>query len=77
VFDNGKINKFIDTSEFISAAKGLKKCVEEFLNSPTFLTIDWRKEAIKDKQVAVKTPFSELPNMKQKIKYSIYRNLKL
>ena len=76
VFDNTKINQFIDTSYFIKTSTGLKKCINEFLSHSEFLTIDWRKEAIKDKQVAVRTPLSEIPDIKQKIKYSIYRNLK-
>ena len=75
VFDNNKINKFIDTSGFIDATSGLKACLEEFLISPVFLNLDWRKEAIKDKQVGVRTSLTEPLTLKQKIKYLIYRNL--
>ena len=75
VFDNNKINKFIDTSGFIDATSGLKACLEEFLISPVFLNLDWRKEAIKDKQVGVRTFLTEPLTLKQKIKYLIYRNL--
>lgn len=73
IFDNSKINEFVDTSDFMSPVLGLESCLTTFLNSPEFLSINWRLEAIKDRQQKVLTPLAELPNFKQKIKYLLYR----
>jgi nucleoside-diphosphate-sugar epimerase len=74
-FDNSKIEKYIDTSEFMDTSTGLKMCLESFLNTPQFLQFDWRNEAVKDRQLGVRAPLSELLTLKQKIKYIIIRYL--
>ncbi|PKI17447.1 NAD-dependent epimerase/dehydratase family protein [Colwellia sp. 12G3] len=73
-FDNSKIEKYVDTSDFVDTATGLRMCLESFLESPKFIWLDWRKEAIKDRQLNVRAPLTELPGLKQKIKYFIFRN---
>lgn len=73
-FDNSKIDKYIDTSQFVDSATGLKLCLEQFLNTPKFLKIDLRAEAIKDKQLGVRASFWEWPTFKQNVKYLILRN---
>ncbi|MFQ3191726.1 MAG: nucleoside-diphosphate-sugar epimerase [Paraglaciecola sp.] len=72
-FDNSKIENYVDTSSFIDTSIGLKMCLESFLESPKFLYLDWRKEAIKDRHLKVRTPLTELPTLKQKIRYLIFR----
>lgn len=72
-FDNSKINQFIDTSSFIDPIEGLKSCLNAFLADPQFLTINWPKEAIKDKQEGVLTSLSELPDLKNIARYAYYR----
>lgn len=72
-FDNSKINQFIDTSTFLSPVDGLKSCLKTFLIAPHFLSINWAKEAIKDKQQGVFATFSELPSLKKKARYMYYR----
>lgn len=72
-FDNTKINEFINTSEFVDAKKGLKKCINEFMQNQKFNAIGWRNEAIKDKFCNETTPLSEINGIKQKIKYILFR----
>lgn len=74
-FDNSKINKFIDTENFLEVNIGLKKCLTSFLNNPEFKQINWKKEAIKDRYTDERTPLKEIDGFKQKIKYLIYRYL--
>lgn len=74
VFDNSKINKYLDTSKFVDTTIGLKMCLKQFLLEPKYSVIDWKKEAIKDKQLQVWTSLSEISSFKQKIKYLIFRN---
>lgn len=78
-FDNTKINKFIDISEFVSPEIGLKQCLEQFIDSrnPKFKHINWKEEAIKDRFQGEKISLIELPNFKTIIKYFIYRCSKL
>ena len=72
-FDNSKINQFIDTCTFINPVEGLNNCLKAFLNEPHFLSINWAREAVKDKQQGVFSSLSELPSIKTKAKYMYYR----
>jgi len=72
-FDNTKINEFINTSEFIDAKEGLKKCLKTFIKNSKFNAIGWKNEANKDKYTKEITPLSEIKEIKQKIKYIIFR----
>lgn len=62
-FDNTKINKFIDTSQFVSIEKGLTICLEYFLRNPQFSHFDMRGEALRDsitEQCASRVEFSDV-----------------
>ena len=72
-FDNRKINQFIDTSSFTPADKGLSQCIEQFMKSPSFRYIDWKREAYYDRLTREHTSFKEMPTLKQKLKYLIFR----
>lgn len=74
-FDNSKINKFINTEEFLKVQIGLKKCLTSFLRNPSFKQINWKKEAIKDRYTNERTSLKEIDGFKQKIKYIIFRYL--
>jgi len=78
-FNNSKINKFIDTSEFVNPEIGLKQCLEHFIGSknPKFKDINWKEEAIKNRFQSENISLTELPNFKTIIKYFIYRYSKL
>jgi len=74
-FDNTKINRFINTKDFIQVEDGLKKCIETFLDNPSFFDINWKNEAIKDRYARETTPLKEIGGFKQKIKYLVFRYL--
>ena len=68
-FDNTKISKFIDIDSFKNAELGIRLCLE----TPKFNTINWRTEALKDKLTGERTLLKEIPTLKQKVKYLLYR----
>jgi len=74
-FDNSKIAPFFDTGSAVKTDTGLRACLEVFLDNPIFKTINWKTEAIKDRQSNELAPLKEIPGIKQKIKYLIYRYL--
>lgn len=76
VFDSSKIAKLVDLNSFRSTEQGLVHCLEEFLEKPEFLAIDWRSEAIKDRYSGEIASLKEFSYWKQKIEYLIYRFFK-
>lgn len=74
-FDNTKINKFINTKEFVQVQIGLRKCLNTFLENPQFIGINWKNEAIIDRYAKERTPLKEITGFKQKIKYLVFRYL--
>lgn len=76
VFDSSKVYQIVDENSFYTFEKGLTKCLEEFLANPVFKSINWKTEAVKDKQSKEHTPLREIKGLKQKIKYLVYRYLK-
>lgn len=77
VFNNKKINQFIDTSSFITPQCGLEKCLKNFLdNDPySFKSINWKEEASKDRMLKENTCLNEILGIRPKIKYYLFRNL--
>lgn len=73
VFNPAKIDKFIDTSTFIKPKDGLRRCLETFLESPRFLDINWRYEAVRDRITNERAGFREMPTLKDRIRYSLAR----
>lgn len=71
MFDNTKIMNLIGNRfQFISMKKGLTKCINNFLESPTWRgSIDVRVQAFLDKKMGTKKCINELPNAYTKIKY--------
>lgn len=72
-YDNSKINQFCDVRLFAEPKKGLSDCLLTFLNNPSFDYIDWRIEALNDRVVNEKTPLSEIPSLRNKTYYFLYR----
>ena len=72
-FSNEKINHFMDTSGFLPTMYGLEKCLESFLSSPVFKGINWKTEAKNDRMTHERASFKEVGNMKQLVKYYLYR----
>lgn len=75
-FDNSKIAEYIGVETFLPVQQGLKRCIERFLNDEKYGAIDWKLEAIKDKQTKERTPLKEISGYRSKAKYLIYRFLK-
>lgn len=73
IFNNQKINNFINNNDFTSATIGIRNAIEEFLINPLFNKIDWKRHAYWDKITNEHTPLNEIPNLKNKIKYIIFR----
>lgn len=76
-FDNSKIRRFVDTSRFTDPLSGLAQCLEQFLTAPSFLAINWRVEATKDRMLAEHTPFKAIPGSKNAAKYWLFRHTPL
>jgi len=74
-FDNTKACEFTGITNFTLISDGIEKCLKEFLKAPRFNIMDWKYEAIRDKQSKESTPLQEIPTFKQKVKYFIYRYL--
>lgn len=74
VFDNAKIGRFIDLKAFTRPKAGLQQCLEEFLAQASFLDVNWRIEALKDKVAGERTPVSEIVGLKNKVKYVLHRH---
>jgi len=72
-FNNSKISNQIDTSKFNSVKDGLIRSLELFLDNPNFQYINWKQEALKDRQIGEYTPLSEIDGLKEKLKYLVYR----
>lgn len=74
-FDNSKIKRFVDTTNWMSPDKGLARCLNEFLKNPQFDDINWHKEALIDKAAGEWTPLWEIPGKKTKLRYLKWRIL--
>lgn len=74
-FDNSKIKHYLSTDDFVDALDGIKQSVEQFLKSPRFLRIDWKKQAYWDCITKEKADLSEIDNTKDKFVYIAFRYL--
>ena len=72
-FDNSKISKFIDVNSFKSEAEGLTECLRNFCNHPSFHPISFASEGYKDRLCSCHTPFGEIRDLKNRIKYFLTR----
>ena len=69
VFDNAKCSEHIDTSSFVRTERGLRSCLEHFLQNPQFRNINWYSEALKDRQTKERASLREISGIKQKLRY--------
>lgn len=54
--------------------QGLEKCLTEFLNEEKrFQFRDWKEEAVLDRISGDKSLLKEIPGVKNKVKYVVYR----
>jgi len=74
VFDNRKINQFIDTSNFLRPQDGLKKCLNEFIkNGMLFSYINYGYDGKVDRKTKEFLPLKNISGIKNLTKYLIRR----
>lgn len=74
VYDIGKESKFADIESFTTPEEGIKQCLYSFIqNQYPFKMINWINEARKDRITNERAALSEIPGIKNKIKYTIAR----
>lgn len=71
-FDNSKIAKYCDITQFTPPQKGLAECLDKFLQKPIFDVVAWDLEAMHDKVANERTPLNEIPSLGNKITYLCY-----
>ena len=72
-FNGSKLNQFVEMQSFEQIASGLRNCLQLFLEKPSFRSIYWKNEALKDRNTKEVTPMNEILGFKQKVKYILYR----
>lgn len=72
-FDCSKVAASTSVQDFMSPEAGLLRSIEAFLLNPNFSQIDWKLEAIRDKQCEEWASLREISGAKQKLKYLIFR----
>ena len=73
VFDNTKINGFIDTAAFTDPHAGLRRCLEAFIEKPQFGEIGIERAALFDRIAGERTPLSAFSGIEHKTAYLLYR----
>ena len=69
IFDNSKIAHFIDMESFVSPESGLRKCLDKFLERPSFLYIDMDGLRLYLAGTEKNIPFSCVNGWKNKVKF--------
>ena len=72
-FDNSKIKKLVDTSNWLQPSDGLIRCLDTFLKEPVFQSIDWNAEVLLDKAAHEFTPLKDINGKKSKLSYIKHR----
>ncbi len=72
LFDNSKV-KSLTNNEFSDVKESLIFCVNKFLQEPLFLNVNWLLEAKMDRITKDCSKFSDIPGLKQKVKYYLFR----
>mgnify|MGYP001165821815 CR=1 FL=1 len=75
IFDNHKIGKYIDVKTFKPTLSGLEQCLREFIHHPSYRITGWGDFAMYDRIAGEWTPLSEIPTLKNKIKYILRRTI--
>lgn len=75
IFDSAKIVHATNLNDFTTVREGLEKSLCSFLIQPSFGEINWKQEALSDKEAGERTRLSEIPTVKGKAKYLFYRYL--
>ncbi len=73
VFNSSRIERISGDEYYVDVNDGLNECLNSFLTSPRFKTIDWKKQAYWDKILKEHTALSEIPNLSQRVLYLLFR----
>ena len=75
IFSNHKIQKDTEEKiEFVKVREGLKQSLKEFLDGKRqFSYRSWRAEAVFDRITGERTSLLEIPTLKNKLKYFLFR----
>lgn len=76
VFDSSKIESVSGVYKYKDMYQGLEECLNEFLDQPKWLGMNWKYEAYCDKVAKERTPISKISGIKDKLRYIIWRYLK-
>lgn len=74
-FDNSKIESIIGYFQFKSTFEGLSECLNQFLESPKWLNMNWRYEAWCDSQSGEFTRLHSIVGTRNKLSYIKHRIL--
>lgn len=74
-FNNEKISKYIDIDSFQSTFEGLEQCLRDFIRHPSYRIEGWGDFAMYDRITGEWMPLSEIPTLKNKIKYLLRRTI--
>lgn len=72
-FDNSKIAKYVDVTQFEDPKEGLRRCLELFLEEPTFRKVSWIVEGRVDRATGERAVLSMIPTAKDRVMYLLSR----
>lgn len=70
---SNELLKTLEDIEFTPMEKGLTSCLNIFLETPQFISIDWRRQADYDRICKEWTPFNLMPSKRVIISYLCWR----
>lgn len=73
MFDNSKMKTLVENVQFLSLKEGLKSCLEQFLDAPSFRSHSWSVEGYMDRVTGEKTSLNEISSTNDKLKYLFFR----
>lgn len=73
IFDSSKIQKVCGPYNYKDTKSGLKECLENFLDHPKWLSINWHYEAWADKAAREHASISEIEGLRTKARYIKWR----
>ncbi|MGI6243916.1 MAG: NAD-dependent epimerase/dehydratase family protein [Prevotella sp.] len=74
-FDTSKISQYIDVSTFKPTLTGVRECLEEFLQNPSYRMNGWGEHAMYDRIAGEWTPLTEIPSWEKRAKYLLRRTI--
>lgn len=77
LFDNSKVRALVECTQFISPKEGLRDCLKQFLESPSFRegigVHSWIVEGYMDRITGERASLNEITSTGDKLKYLLFR----